>query len=72
MEMQEVRRVLVRIEALEEERDRHARERKRCQDDIDLLLAQMRKRVLHPEEPELPFPKDAKPRAVPVKGEVTK
>lgn len=65
MEIGEVKTVLVQIEHLKEERDGYKKEAKRCQEDIDSLLAQLTKRVCFPQA-ELPF----SPTVVPDKDQV--
>lgn len=54
MEMHEVKHTLVQIERLKEERDGYKKEAKRCQDDIDSLLAQMTRRIVFPQQDDLP------------------
>jgi hypothetical protein len=53
VDLSEVKATLIRIQALEEERDRYKKEAKRAQDDIDFAMAAMRRRVLNPEQEEM-------------------
>lgn len=48
MEMTEVKATIIRIIALEEERDSYKKEAKRCQEDIDALYITMRNKVMAP------------------------